>query len=192
MSLILWKSRGAGSKTFLRHAKDLLRAHKPTCFVLVEPRISGTREKRVARRLRFSNFHISDPVGFAGGIWVCWDNGVVDIEIIFSSPQVVHGIVKRPNAPDFILTAVYASPILEVRRNLWKSLEGFAENVSLPWVMVGDFNDVLSSSEKFGGLLPSLGRCNAFHSMISSCELGDGLYIKKAWWAGHSSNGVSQ
>lgn len=112
MSLILWKSRGAGGKSFFRHAKDLIRVHQPTCFVIVEPRIYGNRARRIARRLMFSNFHIADPVGYAGGICICWDNRCIDLEVIFSSPQVVHAVVKRANAPDFLLSAIYASPVL--------------------------------------------------------------------------------
>ncbi|OMP01255.1 reverse transcriptase [Corchorus capsularis] len=185
-------SRGAGGKAFLRHAKDLLRAQKPTCFVLVEPRISGNNARRVVRRLGFSKFHIADPVGYAGGIWMCWDNGAVDIEIISSSPQVIHSIVRRPNAVEFLLTAVYASPVLETRRNLWKSLEAFAENVSLPWVVVGDFNDVLHSGEKYGGNQPSLGRCNAFNSMITYCGLIDlGFKGPSFTWC-NKRNGVAR
>ena len=63
--------------------------------------------------------------------------------------------------------------MLEVRRLLWQRLVETAESVTMPWLVIGDFNDVTNSSEKSGGSLPSLGRCNLFNSMISSCNLID-------------------
>lgn len=52
-------------------------------------------------------------------------------------------------------------------------MEEFASSVQLPWVVFGDFNDVLNSSEKFGGNLPAIGRCKAFNNMLTSCGLID-------------------
>lgn len=45
--------------------------------------------------------------------------------------------VKQTSGNAFLLSVVYASPVLECRRLLWEQLEDFAENVALPllyWV----------------------------------------------------------
>lgn len=50
-------------------------------------------------------------MGFAGGIWLVWDESLADIEILSSSLQVVHGVVSRKDKDPFCLSIVYASPI---------------------------------------------------------------------------------
>lgn len=120
MIVLLWNCRGAGSADFLRHMKDLVRSQKPSIMVVVEPKISGTRAQRVIRQLGFSNFHISDPIGYAGGIWICWEQDILTLEILTSSSQFVHALVTQSGRGTWLLTSVYASPILEVRRRLWE------------------------------------------------------------------------
>lgn len=98
---------------------------------------------------------------------------MVNLEIWFSSSQVIHALVKNDDGVEWLLSVVYASPILEVRRNLWRCLEEFATEVSLPWIMIGDFHDICSADEKFGGANVEIGRCFRFNSMISNCGLSD-------------------
>lgn len=52
-------------------------------------------------------------------------------------------------------------------------MEEFATDVSVPWVVMGDFNDITSSLEKFGGSQPSLSRCRRFNDMKHNCGLID-------------------
>lgn len=127
----------------------------------------------VARRLGFSEFHIVDPEGFSGGLWLCWEGQNVSLEIIFSSTQVVHAIVSVGEEKQWLLSAVYASPTLAVRKRLWEAMEDFSSGVRLPWMMIGDFNDVSSSVEKWGVANVSINRCVRFNSMIANCGLSD-------------------
>lgn len=41
--------------------------------------------------------------------------------------------------------------------------EDFADSVDVPWVVMGDFNDVANSSEKLGGQATSIGRSLSFY-----------------------------
>lgn len=63
----------------------------------------------------------------------------------FVSLQIIHAV-----ASSWLLSTIYASPLLESHRILLDYLKQFASSVSLPWMlMLGDFNDVRYSSEKF-------------------------------------------
>lgn len=44
-----------------------------------------------------------------------------------------------------MLSVVFASPRFEVRKELWKRLEDFTSSVTMPWVLLGDFNEVSNS-----------------------------------------------
>ncbi|OMO50810.1 reverse transcriptase [Corchorus capsularis] len=173
MNFIIWNSRGTGNKTFRHHAIDMISTYKPSIMAVVELRVSGATARRVLRRLKMPKFHIADPEGFAGGIWLCWEESILSLEVVFSSPQLVHAFVERPGESKFLLSVIYASPILEIRRRLWDSLIEFAGSVDVPWLVMGDFNDVLSSNEKLGGSVPNIGRCLSFSSMILTYGLID-------------------
>ncbi|OMO56897.1 reverse transcriptase [Corchorus capsularis] len=144
----------------------------PSIMAVVEPRISGNTARKVLRRLKMPKFHVADPEGFAGGIWLCWEESVVNVDVFYSSSQLVHAHVKYGEL-QFLLSVVYASPVLETRRRLWALLENFAATVDRPWVMIGDFNDVTHSNEKIGGVAHSVGRCMSFTGMIANCGLID-------------------
>lgn len=46
---------------------------------------------------------------------------------------------------------VYASPVPSLRRHLWTILDQISEVVDVPWLVAGDFNEIISISENFGG-----------------------------------------
>lgn len=48
----------------------------------------------------------------------------------------------------FVLTAVSASPQFNKRKCMWQHLEDFVATINRPWVLLGDFNDMLSKDEK--------------------------------------------
>ncbi|GAU50641.1 hypothetical protein TSUD_184330 [Trifolium subterraneum] len=51
----------------------------------------------------------------------------------------------------WLLTVVYASPIENERRDTWIKLHDIARTIQEPWLMMGDFNEIMSTNEKKGG-----------------------------------------
>ena len=49
---------------------------------------------------------------------------------------------------------------------LWQLLRHLQARSSLPWIFMGDFNDVLHSSEKYGGLPKQLSPMLAFKEKL--------------------------
>ncbi|KAK8579278.1 hypothetical protein V6N12_069606 [Hibiscus sabdariffa] len=50
-------------------------------------------------------------------------------------------------------TSVYASPVATVRRHIWSRLESLFPDPSTLWVVGGDFDSILVSDERRGGLV---------------------------------------
>ena len=71
----------------------------------------------------------------------------------------------------FVLTAVYASPQFNKRKRMWQHLEDFVATINQPWVLLGNFNDMLSKDEKLGGLLINPSRIRAFRNCLDNCGL---------------------
>ncbi|XP_040934435.1 uncharacterized protein [Gossypium hirsutum] len=67
---------------------------------------------------------------------------------------------------------VYGSPNRQKRQLLWNKLRNSIPLGQSPWIAIGDFNAILSSSEKYEGL--SRGRrCPYFGNFVASAELHD-------------------
>lgn len=50
-----------------------------------------------------------------------------------------------------MLTAMYAHPCIAKREKLWDYLSFVGANHNMPWLIVGDFNEMLRFEDKLGG-----------------------------------------
>lgn len=69
------------------------------------------------------------------------------------------------------MTFVYATNFLQDREKLWLEIIYEASNVCLPWLVIGAFNNILSSSDKKGGSAVLFKHIYGFLNCISSSEL---------------------
>ncbi|XP_021820392.1 uncharacterized protein LOC110762094 [Prunus avium] len=129
---------------------DLKKAYGIDVFAILEPRISGPRALRVAQSLGFSHYHIIDAIGFSGGVWLLWNDNSVSLQVVAHSSQSITALIQSSNHK-WLLTVVYANPCPGVREALWKYFDGLALASSLPWLVIGDFNDTVNATEKCGG-----------------------------------------
>ena len=79
----------------------------------------------------------------------------------------------RSSSLNWILTAVYASPRHKERCMLWNNLTTVANTYNLPWIIAGDFNEMLSSDDKLGGRPINLYRANIFKECLDACNMAD-------------------
>lgn len=147
--IVTWNVRGAAKRHFIRSITDLKRLHLISVMVLLEPRISGTTALKVADNLGFSNYFIVDAVGFSGGLWLLWNSADVNLQVAECSQYTITSLIKYEGAQWFFI-AVYANPHASLRSDLWHYLDGALHSSTLSWLFVGDFNEVVSPSERWG------------------------------------------
>ena len=189
MKMIAWNCQGAGNEMFRAHAYELHRRHRPNILIIIEPRIAEARAQEVIDTLPYSHSCRVDPAGFSGGIWMLWNEGPsFSVEIITCSDHSIHALVKVPSPPiSFLLTAVYAPPHFNKRKPFWDYLENLAKNISLPWILLGDFNDMILEDEKSGGLPVNKTRMAAFRNCLDKCGLIDlGFHGPRFMWTNKS------
>ena len=88
--------------------------------------------------------------GFFGGIWLLWNDIRVNLKVVASSRYSIT-IVIAEGSQFWVLTVVYASPNPAVRNSMWGYLNTTRRCFKGPWVVMGDFNEIVSSDEKRGG-----------------------------------------
>lgn len=79
----------------------------------------------------------------------------------------------KVNNFSFFLTTVYARPYLEYKHALRCNFNSFYQVYNGPWLTFGDFNDITSANEKFGGKKVNLKCMHDFNCLINDCNLID-------------------
>ncbi|KAK4482042.1 hypothetical protein RD792_012965 [Penstemon davidsonii] len=184
MKILTWNCQGAGGDNFRTNFRELVKIHHPDIVYLLETKVSETRAEVISNSLGFSGVCRAPIDGRSGGIWLLWQKENIRVEVLSVDPQVIHAIIGPNSQREWLCSGVYARPNPAVRESLWKNLEDLSTAVRLPWMLTGDFNQVISSNEKKGGCLPSLGRCLRFKEMIDNCGLIDLGFRgpKFTWW----------
>ena len=76
-----------------------------------------------------------------------------------------------PSSSNCLLSGIYANPKLKFRKILWNNLKSIVDVHSFPWLVLGDFNDVLNQFENLGGGPINLNRVNYFNEGVQYCNL---------------------
>ncbi|XVE95435.1 hypothetical protein REPUB_Repub02eG0096900 [Reevesia pubescens] len=147
--------------------------HKLQVLIIQEPRISGVQADRRCKQFGLQEYFRVEAVGFSGGLWLIWNALEVDIEILAFSSQLIHAYVKQAGQVDWLLTAIYGSPAAEERKLLWESLKEASNCHDLPWMAIGDFNQVTSAEEKSSKRGVNLNQCRLMLECLNYCELFD-------------------
>ncbi|KAA3479975.1 reverse transcriptase [Gossypium australe] len=71
------------------------------------------------------------------------------------------------------LTGFYRNPYGRVRSESWELLRRLSHDQITSWVLLGDFNEIISSFEKKGGRLRSERKMNEFRMTLEDCNLSD-------------------
>ena len=149
-NILFWNARGAAGDSFKSTIQDLVKMHKVDMLIICEPRIQFERNKKFLLSLGYTDFEVSEAAGFSGGLWLLWNRNKISVEPIHANFQSI--TVKVTIGSDsWLLSSVYASPCNTSRAHLWGYLDSIQQSISLPWIILGDFNELLSYSDKIGG-----------------------------------------
>lgn len=136
-------------------------------FWVSEPRISGIKADNRIKKLGFPHSVKTDAQGFSGGIWVMWNDSLGSISVLGLHPQIITLLVERQGEPAWIISAVYGSPNPTTRVELWEYIKQCSFFNNTPWILIGDFNQILSGEEQYKQEFR--GFCNA-NRMIQCME----------------------
>ena len=159
---------------FKNYVRELVRIHDPAILIVMETRVGGDRAKEITNDLPFDGAIHTDTIGYAGGLWLLWNEDRVEVSKLANTEQEIHVIVKvRSSNLNWLLSAIYASPRCAERQVLWGNLKMMAEVHDFPWVMAGDFNEPLMEGDKFGGRGLSVNGALLFKECLDACSMID-------------------
>ncbi|XP_024178585.1 uncharacterized protein LOC112184553 [Rosa chinensis] len=149
--ILFWNTRGVGGGDFRSVIVDLVKMHDVDLLIICEPRIQFSKAKRHLLSIGFTDFVVEESTGFSGGIWILWNKNKVQLQKIDSNSQSITVKVSGNGIGDWLLTGLYASPCPSTRQRLWNYLTAMSNSTQLPWMIVGDFNELVAYADKNGG-----------------------------------------
>ncbi|KAK4254647.1 hypothetical protein QN277_010000 [Acacia crassicarpa] len=169
----------------------MIKKFRPSIIFLMETKMCAGKVTKIRMKCGFSHELVVEPRGLTGGLTVWWlDN--ISLTVLFKSQNIIHVAAESDSfSTPKLISFVYGPPKEGERRLVWNSLRRWASSVEDPWLVMGDFNDLLSQAEKEGGNPRSLRKIINFQSLLSDCNLPD-LEFKgsKYTWCNKRPSGI--
>lgn len=151
--LAVWNVRGLNKRDHQNAVRELITEFKLELIGLVETRVRATNVESVQRCIKNNWSWFTDYVSGPGNrLWLGWNDEEVDVQVLDTHQQYLHcKVEKRRTHKSFVLTVVYAANDQGPRKALWDRLKYMAPLLEEDsWLLMGDFNCVLDSSEICG------------------------------------------
>ncbi|KAL0285440.1 UNVERIFIED_CONTAM: hypothetical protein Sradi_7174000, partial [Sesamum radiatum] len=148
----VWNVRGLNRRDHQVSVSDLITEHCLHFIGLLETRVTVGNVARVQRGLLPQWTYYVDYGGPGNRVWLAWDTDFVDVTVVETGAQFIHcAVFIRSMHLSVLITVVYGVNDIVGRRELWSDLARFSTEIAdTPWLVGGDFNTVLDSSEVCG------------------------------------------
>ncbi|XP_030478269.1 uncharacterized protein LOC115695336 [Cannabis sativa] len=173
MKILSWNARGLGNPTAFRHLKLLVRQLSPQVLFLMETRLGSYSISKFRHSLQFNNGLESPRVGLSGGLMLLWKDNI-NVSLNVFGPTYFDSFLSIDDGPTFHFTAFYGAPAASNRSSSWTLLQRLNDIApTMPWLVTGDFNEILSQSDKYGGPLRNESQIEAFRKALDHYHLHD-------------------
>lgn len=151
---------------------SLVRKYSPEILFLSETKSNQSEIRRVQDKLGFDKSLCVEARGRAGGLALFW---VKEVEVMERKVEdhFMDVFVRSDGGRKWRLTGLYGWSESGQKYRTWEMINSLGNGCSLPWVIGGDFNEVLFSSEKRGGNVCDSNNMAAFHDCLDKNGLKD-------------------
>lgn len=174
MKILSWNCQGLSKPRAIRTLRLILKDCKPDLIFISEVKtLFSTSISKALSSYSLSNHSFVPPIGLAVGLVMAWTNNI-NLTISLLNSTFIHAqITHDPNSPTWFLTAVHcpSNPIKKCQ--FWNSITNLNIRDSEPWLLIGDFNSVLSQAEKRGGIPFASSSNNSFSNELNNLGLID-------------------
>ncbi|XP_039144058.1 uncharacterized protein LOC120281255 [Dioscorea cayenensis subsp. rotundata] len=145
------REKGISKRDSFSRIKFFMKKYKPLIFCLVETRADNGRLAKFCSKLskRWAWAAIVAE-GYSGGIIVAWQRHIGKVTPLVRSRFVLHLVITNCRNESWIISTIYNSTHIQEQSDVWFELSCLTY-VSIPWILIGDFNAIVSLSEFQGG-----------------------------------------
>ena len=158
-----------GNTPTVRHLREIRGQYFPEVIFLCETKKKRDYLENIVGHLGYFDLHTVEPQGRSGGLALLWKDSV-SIKIIQSDKRMIDALVTWQDK-EFHLSCIYGEPVQSARGELWERLTRVGSQRSKPWMLTGDFNELVDPAEKLGGPMRRDASCVEFRQMLNACGL---------------------
>ena len=146
-----WNCRGIGNPQTGQVLHNLVQRHNPSTVFLMETKVGVKRMVKVKERIGLPNGLIIPSEGRSGGMALLWVRDL-DVEIrSFSRYHIDAIVIDSKSRFKWRMTGFYGNPETSLRKESWSLLRYLNSQYQLPWMCLGDFNEIVLATDKSGG-----------------------------------------
>ncbi|XP_019188318.1 PREDICTED: uncharacterized protein LOC109182624 [Ipomoea nil] len=170
MSTLNWNCRGLGNPRTVQQIVDWVSSKKPEFVFFMKTKVGRSHAERLRVRIGYEGLFYVDSNGLSGGLALLWRKNNM-AKLLSYLGNYVDVEVAMPGSATWCMTGYYGFPERNRRQEAWNLLRSLANRSQLPWVVIGDFNDLLFQREKRGGNPHPNGLLRGFGETIDDCGL---------------------
>lgn len=178
MKMLSLNCRGLRQPEAVRDVRSLCELHRLMVVFLSETHFFLDKVDGLRRSLDFANGGGVGSRGRGGGLALLWTDEVC---VKLQSYDKLHIDVAVLDATTGLekwrFSGFYGEARRELRHRSWECLKMLNDSCSLPWLCVGDFNEILHANEQIGGARRSERQMEGFCDTVSVCGFNDLGYI---------------
>ena len=180
MSLLCWNCRGAGKPATVQELRDLTRQFASSVLCILETQIEGSRVESIAGSLGYNKSYAVSSSRRSGGLGIFW-NDEIRLEVVGYSRYHIDVVMDELVDSKTRVTFVYGEAQVNERYKTWDMLRGIVRANDMPWLVLGDFNEVIQVHEHDGVGQRNQARMEAFRDASDTCGLSDIGYTGNTW-----------
>ncbi|KAL9244383.1 hypothetical protein vseg_018163 [Gypsophila vaccaria] len=168
-----WNVRGMNSHAKQREIKWFLDKNKLDLFGLLETKVASCSMNKVVSSVCEGWSVCTNSSWHKGGrVWLLWNPSKLNSNVLHIDSQcIVAEAQDRVSQGRFLFSLVYAFNSAADRLGLWELLPKY-KNYTGPWVVCGDFNNVLFLNERLGSEV-QMAEIEPFRKCVNECDLVD-------------------
>jgi hypothetical protein len=161
-----------GNQPAVQGLHDLVREEEPDILFLSETKLTEKEMERFRWSLKMPNMIVQNCRGRSGGLALFWRKGV-DVSLRWKGRYHIDVNVVEANGVKWRFTGIYGESKQGQKENTWRLLRTLHAQDNLPWLCMGDFNEILFSHEKDGGPARAPGCMESFRKALEDTRLDD-------------------
>ena len=135
----------------------------------METKLSKEDMMRKKFFLGFTNGLVVPSDGNKGRLALLWKKDItVDVQT-FCLWHIDAEVDGTDNLERWRFTGFYGQPDASKREETWRILERLGSNNNLPWLCIRDYNEILSNTEKLGGIPRAPKQMDRFRDAMNKC-----------------------
>lgn len=164
-----------------------MKSHSPHIVFLMGKKLDSGSMERVRKSCGYVNGIDISTDGSRGGLSMAWNgNHLVDIRS-YSKNHIDAVINDVDSDAKWRLTGFYGNPVARDRSQSWDLIRSLHDGCNFPWLICGDFNEILYSHGKVGRIPRDDCCMEQFRRILQDCDLVDEGY-SSPWFTWERGN----